>query len=903
MSEFDKVTTAVLLGISLAVWLVLLGIYVVRRIIDHTEKGPCKKMGISKTLLFSGCLLLSVWCLRYAVGYYSILFPKEDEITLRWWEEVLNSLVHALQTFSMDENYALYIARGKEMMAAFGADAFWQDAYGAYASVLNVLAPIAGGAIVLEVLARIFPELHLWLTHFVFWRKKYYFSELNAASLALAKSISREKRSEHPMLIFTDTYVDDEKEQEYELFVDAKRYGAICVRKDLAHVGKPWFGKREFYLMDEDEFSNLQTLMGLLENRNIRRIKDSCIYLFVQSDAYLNIEKQAKRQLEEKKHLLRGGSKPVIVPVHGYRNLVQNLFNTVPLYEPLVNKEDKAHLNVTILGSGVIGKEAFLGIYWLGQMMVSQGEGEKATMEQVELTVNVVSNETEEAFWAEIDYVNPEIRQTVEVLKDTAATEAEQECQKSLLRIYPNREETNKPYCRVRYTRLDVKAGSFWTNAQAGMAQLPDSDYYIVALGDDADNISTAEKIRSFIGKRHVEKIGQNKSGEVVIAYAVFDAELCEALNRDKHFKSLGKGTADIYMHAFGNLEQVYSCDNVYMSKNLLWATETGAAYLRGQYENSHRQDNMNRVGDSIQNYEDANYNYWASLARAMHMKYKLFSLGWITTSVFRCENEEECASHRQTVRDICALYQLFAAAGKADLLLSADSHKKWEDLKRKQDCLAWLEHRRWNAFTRTMGYQYVDVHRMLEASETGLEHKDMRLKLHACLAETRMPDMQGVRSYLTGDGEGADMLDMMVAAKRVVIEARREELRAAGIPEDDLPKPQKDLKVYDYYVCEFDNFQPEEKLREELKQAGIRRPGKYCSHKKFRDSIVCKVAEGELHLVAVEAVKWTLSKDYRAVAAGECYKGSFIFRKTCYAPKWSVWWGLRDKKAEEIKK
>lgn len=861
MSNFDVVTTIVLLCISVAVWFIPATIYCVRRIRNRTANGSLRKLGVSKMLVFSGCLLVSVWCLRYAVGYYSVLFPEKDVAPLYWWEEIFNSIVHALQTFSMDEDYTEYIRTGKKMIAAaFGAGEGWQIAYGVYASALNVAAPIAGGAIVLEVLARIFPEVQLRMSFHLFWRKKYYFSELNPASLALAKSISQEMGRKRPVLVFTDTYVDDEKEREYELLLEAKRYGAICVRKDLAHVPKPMWGKREFYLMDENEFGNLQTLLGLMEDRNLRYLKDSCIYLFVQTDAYVQIEKRAKQILEEKKDLLGDGEKPIIVPVRGYRNLVQNLLNTVPLYEPLVHQKGKDHLQVTILGNGIIGTEAFLNTYWMGQMMVS-GE---SSMKPCDLTVNVISKDTREDFWARIDYVNPDIRKTV----------AEGEKIGNLLAVNENGDR-NPPYCRVNYTQMDLKTGGFWTDNNPQTEHLLDSDYYIVALGSDSDNITIAEKLCCLIGKKHVEQC-QDVPAQAVIAYAVFDSELTTALNREKTFTSLGNGAPDIYMHAFGNLEQVYSCDNVYMSRNLLWATETGTAFLQGKYDNSHRLDNIERNNAALENYENANYSYWASLARAMHMKYKLFSLGWIQKSLFDCRNAEQYEAYRKEIQEQCARYQRFSAACANKLELADEEAQSYQQLERKKECLAWLEHRRWNAFTRTMGYQYVDVDKILIPEKNCTDHKNMRLKLHACLVEARMPDYEKGEVFLTTGTTTPDFLDKVTGAKRKIKENTT------------------DLKRYDYYDREFDNFKPEEKLRAELEQQGVQNPEKYCDHRLFKDSFSCDTAQGTVYLVPIEAVRWMLETEFVQVDKTADYQGQFTFQKLCYAPKRSVWLKLK---------
>ena len=59
-----------------------------------------------------------------------------------------------------------------------------------------------------------------------------------------------------------------------------------------------------------------------------------------------------------------------------------------------------------------------------------------------------------------------------------------------------------------------------------------------------------------------------------------------------------------------------------------------------------------------------------------------------------------------------------------------------------KLNLLAWLEHRRWTAFTRTRGYRYTaEINKNLELN--GTNHKNMELKLHPCLIEAKKPDKE----------------------------------------------------------------------------------------------------------------------------------------------------------------
>lgn len=854
--------------------------------INNMNRNPEKhrKSGVSTALGLSGFIFASIWLLRIAVGYFTILVAEPGLQSLNSWEEIINSLFGALRTFGMEEEYAEYILNIKAMVVVLIPSdhlffSFCQVSLVVYASLLNILAPIAGGAIILEILARIFPELELRLSYLNFRRKKYFFSELNAASLSLAKSISMNKKGEKPIFIFTDTYIDDEKEKEYELLLEAKRYGAICVRDDLLHVVKPKFGEKEYYLMDENEFGNLQTVTGLFDSRNISYIVNSRVYLFVQSDSYVQIEKQLSLRLEteEMKKLLNGREKPIIIPVHGYRNLIHNLLVDIPLYEPLVHKKDSNSLDVTILGSGVIGTEAFLSIYWFGQFMISRLKDDVPSMTVCDLNINIVSKEPENEFWSKIDYVNSDIKSTVEIVGDGLP------CSSGKYLEYNADGSQNKPYCKVRYIQSDVKTGSFWDDENETYIGLLDSEYFIVALGSDADNISVAEKLRCSIGKRRIENRERTSNNKSIIAYAVFDSELSSVLNEQKHFSVRDRSSAaDIYMHSFGSLEQVYSCENVYMSKNLIWATEAGNAYKNAQYKTSHLQETRKRT-QKIDNYEDENYKYWANLSRAMHIKYKVFSLGWIDTSVFDCLSEKDCEKHRQKVKEQCCLYRSLAALYNPGIL-SEDCKIRYDDIELKKHCLAWLEHRRWNAFTRTLGYRYADVKKILEWNSN---HKNMSLRLHSCLVEARLPDLQGDNSYILADFDeqgkvidspmfkfnnlnSPDCLDMVTKVKREVFDNT------------------EDFKKYDYYRYEIDNFCFESDIIKDL-SSKIANPEDYCNHNFFEDYICCDTKEGSEYMVLIDDVKNKLRKKYKIISEDDEVKGAFEFHKTYYASRINV--------------
>lgn len=686
-------------------WVVSIALLLKRR-----KEGYKPGQSGTVALTFTVGFILSAFFLHYAVGCCKIHHVVQDVHNLTYFEEFVASLFRAVRIVGVPEFYSEFVADLRWMLGLTLPESMIgvHDWIAVAATVMDIAIPIAGSALLLGIFARAFPKVMLFIRSLFFWREKCYFSGLNPQSVALAKSILEARRAENkgkwwrirPLLVFTDAYVDDEMEHSYELMLEAKGLGAVCVRDDLAHIIKTKRGKRSYFLMEEDEYANMPALMGLVEDRNVPYLKRAAIYLFVGSNLYERLEKNIRQRLMDPKYKLVGDDFPLLVPINAHRNLVNNLMVDVPLYEPLVGT-DKTQLSVTILGNGSIGTEAFLSTYWFGQMQRATADNK---MVPCDLHVHVVSQDEESTFWDKIDYYNSEIRRTCDASN-------------KILDWSPNKK--NPPYASVTYHQANVKMGGMGENK----AWLK-SHYFIVALGSDADNIAVAEKLRKHIGKRRWE---DRSDANTVIAYVVYNTELCRSLNEHAQVEH------GVYMYAFGDLEQVYSTQNVFMTQSAVRATQTGNAY-------NHRNSGAHEQEQKARSSERGNYNYWSSLARVMHITYKIFSLGWITTSLF--EDREKHAAEMQVLKRRYA-----RVCGLSDANVAEEDRRWRADLEEKKEHLAYLEHRRWNTFIRSLGYRRSDK-------------RSFSLKLHPCLVETRGPQAADPYVFLTD--EKLDYLDAL---------------------------------------------------------------------------------------------------------------------------------------------
>lgn len=753
-----NVKTTVFLGLLLLTSVVMLvfpligfGISVIS---EKKTRNFLKKAGSNRVLAFSAFLLGSIWCMRYAVGCYEIVHSQSGGITITWWEEIFNSLVHALQTFSMDEDYTQYILSGKQLVRdIFGVETGWERVYGFYASVLNAVAPIAGGAIILEILAGVFPRVRLMFTYLIAWKEKYFFSELNECSLALAKSICDTKELKNPIIIFTDVYVDSQSEQDSELLQEAKRIGAICVRDDMTHVRKNRFGMRKFFLIDTDEAGSLQTLAELTNARNYKFLKKAEIFLFTNHDAYIQLEKRVYDRLMTDLHFSEEDM-PVFVPVKSYRNMIADMLVDIPLYEPLVGKKAEPDgsrvLTVTIMGTGNIGVEMFLSTYWIGQIL------------NCRLEINILSQETEEQFWNKIDYVNPEIRQTTVD-------------RHKVLRVN-SKGDFADVYCRVNYIPCDIKSSAFVDCLTDTESKVLKTDYFLVALGSDEDNISTADTIRRYVGAYH---LAQKEDLHTVITYVVYNQELSQMLNKKVFFSSDNQKT-DIFMQAIGSLQAVYSYQNVFLTGHMKTAQIVQNAYSILQGKQLREKTHRDRMKDD--------YKYWANMARSMHVGYKAFSMGCVKHSRF--DERYDTAAYREKLAQSYADAKDIAT-GKTPILNPEEAQRRIKLLHE----MAWLEHRRWCAFTRVKGYRFTDAYSAYKDESKG-SYKHMDLKLHPCLVEC---DKKGIRASMdhTGTVDAESLHRWKEWEDLDLLDELSRDLYDAGINDYD-------FKIYDYPMFSF---------------------------------------------------------------------------------------------------
>lgn len=671
------------------------------------RKGLKRLSGQKRSVYFSLLMLASTWCVRYLVGISGI--PVDESLT--WFEEIGNSFLHALQSFSLDEAYTQYLANGKEVFRqAFQNSGAWPDAFGVYITALNLICPISGGALLAVLAASLFPRLRLWWNRLFFWRTMIYFSELNPASLALAKSIrtSSDKLCK-ATLVFTDTYPDSDDESVSEQIQEAKALGAICLKDDLSLIPLQRKKKQLFFLMDEKSISNLQQLSEFAEEKRATKLcKENDIYYFCNDDSNTLVEKSVREALE---YHLGADEVPALIPVREYQNLVFSLLREKPLFTAL-DQAGKKDLHVTILGSGNIGTEAFLDTIWCGQLLDRK------------LEITVISKEPKQDFLARINCINPDI-----LLSGVLVGEPNHEPNTNLLKIYKDGRKHADPYFAFTYIEADVCRDDLQTilcrKPEQGSC-IVDSDYYLVALGSDKDNLEAANRLARCV----TVNAGANRKPPIV-AYAIFDDALNQRLmdQAEKMEEARMKGTPEycVEFYPFGSLSQTYSYNNV-MLQNL----QEQSASVRSSYETVVSEKTADRE-TVLAGMRKDQYAFCADTARVIHIPYKAFCVGMDADSyVAKVREEKNLPGEKRSSVNLINNYRL-----------------------------AWLEHRRWIAFLRTRGFRcptpeqenmyigWLPVNPEGKNINKG-KHKNLSLKLHPCMVECAQDPAEGKNDLLS---------------------------------------------------------------------------------------------------------------------------------------------------------
>lgn len=320
----------------------------------------CRKSARRKLMLLTLVAMLAVMCIRVP------LYMENGG----WTAAVVQSFAHALQAVTLSEDMDGPVEKGSELLAAAvdqepvrlseESRNLTVDFYRIYSVALSILAPILGGALLLEALAAFFPYLRLRLPGI---RPVFVFSRVNPQAVTLAGSILEEIPAR---IVFQRT--DTAQEQPSEALVQRVRdMGAICLSGEVAlRQMSGWIRSVTYVFIDPDEQENIKDLARRLaeppERGWIRRKRRVRCYAFAQS-------REAERTIDAlaRKHVSRAHQ--IVCMLSVQENVAQHILERYPLHEYAWDgAPGMRELNVLVVGSDVQAERFFANAYVCGQM-------------------------------------------------------------------------------------------------------------------------------------------------------------------------------------------------------------------------------------------------------------------------------------------------------------------------------------------------------------------------------------------------------------------------------------------------------------------------------------------------------------------------------------------------------
>lgn len=274
-------------------------------------------------------------------------------------QQFINDTGQAIKTFliSIHNTMRLFVLDGEfDIIKDFAGNLSekMSIAFSMYAALLYVLAPLLTFGIVLSF----FKNVAAYRRYICgFYKDTYIFSELNEKSLALARSISEDKK--RSLFVFTDVFQRND-EQSFELQSRASRLGAICFKQDIVLINWNMHSKKKnlsFFIIGKDEGENITQTKLLLDAYKMR--ENTSLYLFSSSTegelavAHLEKGRMKVRRINEARSIMREA-----LYTNGAR-----FFDTA-----VQGKDDRKEINAVIIGLNGIGKEMLKGLSWFCQM-------------------------------------------------------------------------------------------------------------------------------------------------------------------------------------------------------------------------------------------------------------------------------------------------------------------------------------------------------------------------------------------------------------------------------------------------------------------------------------------------------------------------------------------------------
>lgn len=550
------------------------------------------------------------------------------------------------------------------MKALPDAETLLGKGFSLYAAILYVVAPVLTFGNVLSLFKNLRDE-----ARYGFHRKRahYIMSELNERSIALAKSIWNKAQAEKRkiVIVFTDVFERDE-EDGYELLSEARDMNAICLKKDIRLLNlRSKKGDVELFLIGEDASENVSQAVKIVQTLNEENKKQNVkVFLFDrnQSSAYIMDSIRYDNLLD---YAERNGYGPKTFKLRRVDEIQHLVWNTVPMMNLFEKAKETKVISILLVGMGRYGREFFKTLVWFCQC------------EGYRLEFNVIDKHTD----------GEDGHRSIESLLRRQCPEL----------LEKNRcDETGEASYDIEFfTGIEMRSSDFsdvllYEGEDAEKKRIAErlrrTTVAVVALGEDDVNIEVAVYLRTLFDRANgisVEKGILCENEKPAIYSIVYDGQKAGVLQSDGTEKDSGSeflvNYRDIPYHVrfIGSFSSQYDYDRIYSAEE-----EERAARKHQTWS-----ENSENKADDIKRYQRFEYYRLSSVARDLHTKQMRDAF----PDLFDCPNagSETCECER------CA--------------------------KRKR-----IEHMRWNAYMRSLGYVMNEVR-----ADRAKTHNDLKAWSH----------------------------------------------------------------------------------------------------------------------------------------------------------------------------
>lgn len=639
---------------------------------------------------------------------FSALLPIEETFLKQVYavlKTLGSSLIHTLQTFSLDEEYEKFFEKPLFVPAAESLSEPISVCFTVYSVILNVIAPVMTLAIVAALLEEVIARLKAGFRPF---RKKYVFSELNDCTVTMAEDLrSRDKRC---FLLFADSRMKEDDDLSSELRERARLIGASCIKEDVTtmRLRHSPLASITYVLADLNESDNLRVAAWIARgSKKIDRFRYADVLVYCSGE---DAETTLQAIIDH-----RSNKNIRFYPVNTSLVTLYDLLLKHPFCKRLDRKKEQKTCSILIVGCGYIGFECLKALSWCGQLP------------DTKLKLTVIS--------LDADKREKNFRASCPELFSTG--------------LYD-----------ITFKACDTSSNEF---EEYLIENTADVCYAVVALGDERQNIGVANTLRRIYDRIHLTggtapqicyMVPDDNVFEAVSIHTKEIAENeCEMVpfgnNRDS-FRA--ENVCNSFLdHAALYVHLTYYWLPILIDEDSIKAYRR--LYLRGgspcrtsgkdknavsaRYDHElfsqcfprhplffrflcgipallrfrpafpeEDQEKLKNREKAVNKFFDSIYNQNSSKASAIHMCYKLAVLSF-------AEKEDDLTE------DVCRRYGTFIADPANSIAVSK------------------LEHLRWDAYMRSIGYvrPNEETYRSY-AFKNGNEHWEKRLKYHPCLVD-----------------------------------------------------------------------------------------------------------------------------------------------------------------------